>query len=362
LNDGCLMVYDFQGKEISKLSQKQEVTCVQMKENFIISGSKDKKISVWKDFKLQRELIGHSAKITKVVFDVDDKIVSSSFDNTVILWDFKSMDVIATFDQSMGAVTDLLLTPNYIIASSLDYTAFCVDYRLKKEYPFNLEAPDYDLDSQAYLKPPTDTWGKIEPHERKEIEKIEILKDHEVKGAFILLNLFSEVECEHYIKETESIGYEPLLGYDPKYRSNKRIIITDFGLSKVLFERIKSHLPQIWIDELTGKKWKLKELNERFRFCRYFENQHFSAHYDGDFQKCPSQKSFFTFMIYLNGPLEGGSTNFLESPKNKENILLEVKPIAGLTLLFPHHMYHEGEKLKKGVKYICRSDVVYELI
>jgi hypothetical protein len=42
--------------------------------------------------------------------------------------------------------------------------------------------------------------------ERKEIEKIEILKDHKVKGAFILLNLFSKVECEHYIKETESIG------------------------------------------------------------------------------------------------------------------------------------------------------------
>jgi WD40 repeat protein len=92
-------------------------------------------------------LIGHSAKITKVAFDVDDKIVSSSFDNTVILWDFKSMDVISTFDQSMGAVTDLLLTPNYIIASSLDYTAFCVDYQPKKKYPFNLEAPDYDLDS-----------------------------------------------------------------------------------------------------------------------------------------------------------------------------------------------------------------------
>jgi hypothetical protein len=109
----------------------------------------------------------------------------------------------------------------FLFASSLDYTAFCVDYRLKKEYPFNLEAPDYDLDSQAYLKPPTETWGKIEPHERKEIEKIEILKDHEVKGAFILLNLFSEVECEHYIKETESIGYEPLLGYHRRRKIKK---------------------------------------------------------------------------------------------------------------------------------------------
>jgi WD40 repeat protein len=33
LNNGCLMVYDFQGKEISKLSQKQEVTCVQMNDS-----------------------------------------------------------------------------------------------------------------------------------------------------------------------------------------------------------------------------------------------------------------------------------------------------------------------------------------
>eukprot|EP01080_Neovahlkampfia_damariscottae_P007274 gene7274-11592_t len=336
LNDGNLIVLDFNGNLITTLSNhKQEITCVKMKENFIVCGSKDKKISIWKDFKLIKELHQHTAKITKIDLD-EERLISSSFDNTLILWDFKSFEVIHVFSQCMGAVTNIKLNPNFIIGCSLDYTGFCVDYRVKQPYNPHKNEDDftqhYDYESQAYLKPPSKTWYDIK-HEKQEIKKIDILQqtEHKEKNACVLLNVLSQIECEHYIKETEIIGYENLLGYDPRYRSNKRIIISDSKLSSLLFERIKEFVPEIYEQEDSGKKWRLKELNERFRFCRYFENQHFSPHYDGHFEKNSKERSFFTFMIYLNEPKEGGATNFLESPKNSEKITEKVHPVAGLT-------------------------------
>ena len=214
LNDGNLVVFDFKGSIVSILSNNlQEITCVKMKDNFIVSGSKDKKISIWKDLKLLKELTGHTAKLTKVDFN-NEKLISSSFDNSIILWDFETFKMINHFDQSMAAVTDIQLNFNYIIGISLDFTAFCVDYRLKHPYSKNLDdlIQHYDYESQAYLKPPTKTWNQIKPHEKKEIKKIDILQEteHKDKNAFILLDVLSPIECDHYIKETEKIGYENL--------------------------------------------------------------------------------------------------------------------------------------------------------
>lgn len=48
-----------------------------------------------------------------------------------------------------------------------------------------------------------------------------------------------------------------------------------------------------------------------------------------------------------------GATVFLEGGRK------EVRPEAGMVLIFQHNILHEGQRLASGKKYIMRSDVMY---
>jgi len=121
----------------------------------------------------------------------------------------------------------------------------------------------------------------------------------------------------------------------------------------LIWARTKRFIPETFND------WEVVGLNERWRFCRYVAGQHFGAHSDACFTRSMDERSFLTFMLYLNGGFGGGSTNFLEGvPDN----MLKVHPKPGLLLVFQHNIYHEGEQLKSDKKYIMRSDVVYRKV
>lgn len=64
-------------------------------------------------------------------------------------------------------------------------------------------------------------------------------------------------------------------------------------------------------------------------------------------------------MIYMNAvPDEfGGSTNFLNRKTGK--VESRVNPSQGMVLIFEHPLYHEGQMLTGGLKYLMRSDVMY---
>lgn len=76
-----------------------------------------------------------------------------------------------------------------------------------------------------------------------------------------------------------------------------------------------------------------------------------------------SERSFYTFMIYLNGGFEGGATNFLKKDaelsmvdgkyvSQEDNIVEQVFPEPGLALIFLHPHIHEGAVLQSGLKCI----------
>ena len=82
----------------------------------------------------------------------------------------------------------------------------------------------------------------------------------------------------------------------------------------------------------------------------------------------------YTFLIFLSDEYEGGHTQFLvnkdnpERPgKNGDNInQVNVRTPAGSVLCFPHgthplHCLHGSEQIISGIKYIIRSDVLFEL-
>lgn len=99
------------------------------------------------------------------------------------------------------------------------------------------------------------------------------------KLAFILLNVLTPEECSEWIKLTEERGYQPALvnvGMQEvlmtDFRNSDRCIIDDPDMANIVFERIKSYLPQTW------ENHQIVGLNERLRFLRYDPGQKFEQH------------------------------------------------------------------------------------
>jgi prolyl 4-hydroxylase len=130
-------------------------------------------------------------------------------------------------------------------------------------------------------------------------------------------------------------------------RSNERVMFDDIDLASRLFEKAVPHVPARMLgSELVGA-------NERFRCYRYKPGMRFAAHKDGSFERNESEKSFYTYLIYLNDGFEGGETNFATSPE------LSIKPVAGMGLVFQHPIIHEGAEVRSGVKYVARTDLMF---
>ncbi|MES2945212.1 MAG: 2OG-Fe(II) oxygenase [Pseudomonadota bacterium] len=79
--------------------------------------------------------------------------------------------------------------------------------------------------------------------------------------------------------------------------------------------------------------------------------QYFKWHKDGFYCKTDDEVSLLTFIIYLNDAYEGGNTEFQWEV---------IKPEAGMALVFPHAMRHQGAPMDSGVKYVLRTDVMYK--
>lgn len=170
-------------------------------------------------------------------------------------------------------------------------------------------------------------------------------------GLFTLKHFLSAQECDDYIQGSETSGYEEaaiqVAGRSEiakEIRNNDRIIFDDPALAQTLFERAKPCLP----GELN--EWSVAGLNPRFRFYRYVPGQYFKWHKDGFYCKSDDEVSLLTFIIYLNEGYEGGNTEFQWEI---------IQPSAGMALVFPHAMRHQGAAIQSGVKYVLRTDVMY---
>lgn len=197
-------------------------------------------------------------------------------------------------------------------------------------------------------------------------------EDRYVNGFYFFSKpLFVSRRLENRITNDESPsfltnlkGYQVLKGYSKGYRSNTRRIIFYSDLQEIIWDRVKSFMTPTQPHKALKSTWRVNGLNPQFRFCRYTPGQKFAPHYDGDYIVDSTEKSLYTFMIYLNGGFEGGATNFLSDSATsgpRGRVLHSLPPQAGMLLVFEHNIYHEGEELRDGVKYMMRSDLMYKL-
>jgi hypothetical protein len=110
-------------------------------------------------------------------------------------------------------------------------------------------------------------------------------------------------------------------------------------------------------------------LNPNIRIYRYVQGQFFARHYDESNTlhfSSPSPNSettipartTWTLLIYLTAT-EGGETVFYQDSTSKSAIA--VAPEVGMALLHRHGercLLHEGKEVRKGEKWVIRSDLV----
>jgi hypothetical protein len=176
------------------------------------------------------------------------------------------------------------------------------------------------------------------------------------KASYIVVieNLLSGDECRELIEYIDCSNPSPApintvdgVKRDADVRNNDRAMMNDEKFALKIFNRAKTKIPpSICNSEVIG-------LNELFRCYRYQPGMKFAPHTDGAYQRNDDERSFYTFLIYLNEVEEGGETNFLVEPA------LAIEPKPGLGVVFQHPITHEGAIVLKGKKYVLRSDVMY---
>lgn len=183
--------------------------------------------------------------------------------------------------------------------------------------------------------------------------------------CFVIPSLFSKAECEQFLNtDIKSSFQKAISNYPSYYRNNDRFVIDNDYLANQLFEKVKSYLPEtIEINSAIQAEngvWHLKELNSRLRFCKYSANQYFHRHLDGVHYRNDTTQSKLTFMIYLNSATEfkGGRTLFYKTKETSE-IWASYIPKQGDLIVFDHNVWHEGEVLTHGEKFVLRSDILY---
>merc|ERR1712224_367856 len=216
------------------------------------------------------------------------------------------------------------------------------------------------------------------------IEKVDLLREHwGYDGAcFILRNLLTPSECRDIINQAEGFGLHHC-GYSKSMRITDRVCVMGEGLGELLFARAKPYLSDMHISRdlpklpaglpqripMDGEKrhWRATGLNTCFRVCSYHPGGFFQPHHDGGFDYNSEHRSFKTFMLYLNDDFEGGSTNFYKESQrhyhtpDPAKVIHELRPEQGSCLVFNHCITHDGGILKRGKKYILRTEVMYEL-
>jgi hypothetical protein len=179
---------------------------------------------------------------------------------------------------------------------------------------------------------------------------------------FVIHDFLSPEECESYIALSESVGFgdAPINSFDgpvvrKDIRNNDRVMIDDPRLAAHIWERLKPFVPE------RSQFWLPTGLNERFRFYRYDPGQQFDWHFDGTFERSPLEQSAFTFMVYLNGGIAGGATEFsfrAFGDARNDDPIVRVQPETGKALVFPHKILHRGAPVADGRKYVLRTDVM----
>eukprot|EP00966_Prymnesium_polylepis_P210135 4866646-Prymnesium_polylepis.1 len=218
-----------------------------------------------------------------------------------------------------------------------------------------------------------------DPTPAPEIERVELSEDGR---AFVLRNVLSPAECKGYIEAAAALGMQSVQvnGYERRVRVCSRVAAASEVLAGRLFDRIAPFLSPIDLTDpcLSSRPagipadrrrtfWRPHGLNELFRICKYDPGGHFAPHLDGGHVRSGTDCSMQTVMLYLNEEYEGGHTRFFDDSQaayrepDPAKVVCTYVPRRGDALIFHSELMHDGEALRRGQKWILRSEVMYKV-
>jgi len=222
----------------------------------------------------------------------------------------------------------------------------------------------------------------LKPTPANTIQKVPIKS---VPSAFNLLDVLSSDECKKFITMAEDMGYvqDSSISLPRSVRHNDNLVwLIDESMHDLLWSRCEAFLQ----DNALYNDKKALALNKRFRFYKYNEGDFFKPHTDGAwpgssivdnklvYNAYKDRFSQMTFLFFLNDDYSGGATQFLVDKNDatkpattEENVKYEdISTPKGGVLCFAHgdhpmHCLHSSLKITQGIKYIIRTDVLFEI-
>lgn len=135
-------------------------------------------------------------------------------------------------------------------------------------------------------------------------------------------------------------------GVDLAVRNNTRVMWDDVAGARSLLARVAARLPR----QLSGQH--LIGANPRLRVYRYGPGERHGAHWDTVVPFVGGAQSLCTLVFYLNEGFEGGETEFPELGQT-------ITPRRGSALVFQHRILHIASEVRRGEKFVLRTDLVY---
>lgn len=221
--------------------------------------------------------------------------------------------------------------------------------------------------------PEEESYVDVAPR-KLQLDHIPLLTHPVLIGA--IDNFLSEDECRRWIEWGEKSGFEEAKQkqtVEYAHRDNGRIQVESDEIAQLLWLRIRPFVPASVAGSSGGKRQALG-CSPRIRLYRYNRGQRFGQHIDGSCDE-PSfgGRTHHTVLIYLNGgdrdieadrKIRGGETVFWKDRGgNPTTVALAFPPTRGVCLFHGHGdecMIHEGTPVESGIKYVLRTDVVYE--
>lgn len=173
------------------------------------------------------------------------------------------------------------------------------------------------------------------------------------EGILIIDHFLDGDECKRLIELSESLGYKPadvdVHGQRQMLsmvRTNERVDIESPEIAEQFWQKLKAiNIPRIDGKQPIG-------LTPFFRFYRYEGEQKFNMHKDGR-KEHNGNHTRMTMLVYLNDLKGSGATRFRDAD-------MDVFPRSGKALLFQHELWHAGMPVKNGIKYVLRTDVLFD--
>lgn len=145
--------------------------------------------------------------------------------------------------------------------------------------------------------------------------------------------------------------------YPNYYRTNDRYVEENEPLAAKLLTRLQIYLQSnnLSLDP------KISGINPRLRYCKYQRDQHFSKHQDGIYFADDHTKSAYSFVLYLNPSHEylGGTTSFYKQQDSAIPCKI-IQPTQGKLIVFDHHLWHSGDSVIQGIKFVLRTDLLVD--